>query len=66
MSFVVVGLTGPCVEYLRQDCVSWVHGPFETSREAREYAASVPAGFRPHIITLGEPFGTPPPEASPQ
>lgn len=52
MPYVVVGLTEDCDEYPDHDCVSWVHGPFESSAAAREYAGSVPAGFRPHIMTL--------------
>lgn len=52
MSYVVVGLSDPCEEYPGHDCVSWVHGPFETRREAGEHAGAVPAGFRPHILSL--------------
>jgi hypothetical protein len=52
VSYVVVGLTDPCEEYPGHDCVSWVHGPFATSREARDYAGTVPPGFRPHILPL--------------
>lgn len=56
MSYVVVGLAGPCEMSEDEDCVSWVHGPFESRDAAREYAASVPQGFRPHIMTLDKPM----------
>jgi hypothetical protein len=57
VGYVVVGLTDDCAEHPGHDCVSWVHGPFGTRREAREHAGEVPAGFRPHILPLKDDVG---------
>jgi hypothetical protein len=57
--WVVVGLTdGDCEGKGGEDrdCVSWVHGPFDTQEQAREYAARIPEGFRPHLMTVEEPM----------
>jgi len=50
--WVVVGLSRPCQDDEDLDCVCWVHGPFPSSREAREYAGKMPEGFRPHIMPV--------------
>ena len=52
----MVGLSAPCQDDETLECVSWVHGPFATSTEAREYAGKMPEGFRPHILTLDTPM----------
>ena len=56
LTWVVVGLTRPCQDDEKTDCVSWVHGPFDTSNQAREYAGQMPPGFRPHIMVLDPPM----------
>ena len=50
----MVGLTDDCPEYPGHDCVSWVHGTWPTSDEAREHAGEVPACFRPHILPMAD------------
>lgn len=56
--WVVVGLSRPCQDDEGLDCVCWVHGPFPSSREAREYAGKTPEGFRPHIMLVDTPMDT--------
>lgn len=53
--WVVVLLGGPEQECGLQACPGSAHGLFDTSELAREFAASVPQDFNPHVLAVQEP-----------